>query len=302
MASWSGACRGRPPGSRPATRSRCCPPCREADMSDVGGGAGQADQPADSMPDDPLVLAGQKFGSRLIMGTGGAPSLDVLGRALAASGTEVTTVAMRKIDPSSPGSVLDVITQRGITVLPNTAGCFTAAEAVRTARLAAEALGTTWVKLEVIADEVTLLPDPVELLDAAERLVAEGFTVLPYSNDDPVLARRLEQAGCAAVMPLGAPIGSGLGIRNPHNIELMVQAASVPVILDAGIGTASDAALAMELGCSAVLLATAVTRARDPELMAAAMRSAVIAGRLAYRAGRIPMRRYANPSSPPVAG
>jgi thiazole synthase len=252
--------------------------------------------------DDPFVLGGEKFGSRLIMGTGGAPSLDVLGRALSASGTEITTVAMRRIDPASSGSVLDVLAERGIKVLPNTAGCFTAAEAVRTARLAAEALGTTWVKLEVIAEEVTLLPDPVELLDAAERLVAEGFTVLPYTNDDPVLARRLEQAGCAAVMPLGAPIGSGLGIRNPHNIELMVQAASVPVILDAGVGTASDAALAMELGCAAVLLATAVTKARDPELMAAAMRSAVIAGRLAHRAGRIPRRYYAVASSPPVAG
>ena len=249
--------------------------------------------------DDPLVLGGQKFGSRLIMGTGGAPSLDVLGRALTASGTEITTVAMRRIDPASSGSVLDVLAERGIKVLPNTAGCFTAAEAVRTARLAAEALATTWVKLEVIADEVTLLPDAVELLDAAERLVAEGLTVLPYTNDDPVLARRLEQAGCAAVMPLGAPIGSGLGIRNPHNIELMVHAASVPVILDAGVGTASDAAFAMELGCSAVLLATSVTRARDPELMAAAMRSAVIAGRLASRAGRIPRRFYAVASSRP---
>ncbi len=209
---------------------------------------------------------------------------------------------MRRVDPGSRGSVLDVLTERGIKVLPNTAGCFTAAEAVSTARLAAEALGTTWVKLEVIADEVTLLPDPVELLEAAGQLVADGFTVLPYTNDDPVLAKRLEQTGCAAVMPLGAPIGSGLGIRNPHNIELMVQAASVPVILDAGIGTASDAALAMELGCAAVLLATAVTRAREPELMAAAMRSAVIAGRLAYRAGRIPRRRYARASSPPVTG
>jgi thiazole synthase len=255
---------------------------------------------ADWQTDDPLVLAGQKFGSRLIMGTGGAPSLEVLGRALTASGTEMTTVAMRRVDPASRGSVLDVLIERGIKVLPNTAGCFTAAEAVRTARLAAEALDVNWVKLEVIADEVTLLPDPVELLEAAEQLVAEGFIVLPYTNDDPVLARRLEQAGCAAVMPLGAPIGSGLGIRNPHNIELMVQAASVPVILDAGIGTASDAALAMELGCAAVLLATAVTRARDPELMAAAMRSAVISGRLAYRAGRIPRRRYAVASSPPV--
>jgi len=249
---------------------------------------------------DPFVLAGETFGSRLIMGTGGMPSLDVLGRALAASGTELTTVAIRRVDPSAPGSVLDVLTVRGIRVLPNTAGCFTAAEAVRIARLAAEALGTTWVKLEVIADERTLLPDPIELLDAAERLVAEGFTVLPYTSDDPVLARRLEQAGCAAVMPLGAPIGSGLGIRNPHNIELIVQEASVPVILDAGIGTASDAALAMELGCEGVLLATAVTRARDPELMAAAMRCAVIAGRQAFLAGRIPQRRYAMASSPPV--
>ncbi len=252
------------------------------------------------LTDDPLLLAGEKFGSRLIMGTGGAPSLDVLGRALAASGTELTTVAMRRVDPAARGSVLDVLATHGIRVLPNTAGCFTAAEAVRTARLAAEALGTNWVKLEVIADEVTLLPDPVELLDAAEQLVALGFSVLPYTNDDPVLAKRLEQAGCAAVMPLGAPIGSGLGIRNPHNIELMVAASSVPVILDAGIGTASDAALAMELGCSAVLLATAVTRARDPELMAAAMRSAVIAGRLAYRAGRIPRRLFATASSPPA--
>jgi thiazole synthase len=250
--------------------------------------------------DDPFELAGEKFGSRLIMGTGGAPSLAVLGRALEASGTQLTTVAMRRLDPSVPGSVLDVLAARGIRPLPNTAGCFTAAEAVRTSRLADEALGTTWVKLEVIADEVTLLPDPVELLDAAEQLVADGFTVLPYTNDDPILARRLEQAGCAAVMPLGAPIGSGLGIRNPHNIELIVADVSVPVILDAGIGTASDAARAMELGCSAVLLATAVTRARDPELMAAAMRAAVLAGRLAYRAGRIPQRRYAQASSPPV--
>src|SRR5215472_7683779 len=268
-------------------------------MSDVPGGAGRAGDHADPMSDDPLVLAGQKFGSRLIMGTGGAPSLDVLGRALTASGTEITTVAMRRIDPSSPGSVLDVIAQRGITLLPNTAGCFTAAEAVRTAGLAAEALGTTWVKLEVIADEVTLLPDPVELLDAAERLVAEGFTVLPYADDDPVLARRLEQAGCAAVMPLGAPIGSGLGIRNPHNIAMIVERAGVPVILDAGIGTASDAALAMELGCDGVLVASAITRAADPELMAVAIKLAVEAGRAACQAGRIPRRWHAVASSPP---
>jgi thiazole synthase len=251
--------------------------------------------------DDPLVIAGESFSSRLIMGTGGMPSLDVLDRALVASGTELTTVAMRRVDPAATGSVLDLLTARGIRVLPNTAGCFTAAEAVRVARLAREALGTSWVKLEVIADERTLLPDPVELLSAAEQLVAEGFVVLPYTNDDPVLARRLEQAGCSAVMPLGSPIGSGLGIRNTHNIELIVEAARVPVILDAGIGTASDAAIAMELGCAGVLLATSVTRARDPELMAEAMRLAVAAGRLAYRAGRVPRRRYALASSPPLS-
>jgi thiazole synthase len=248
--------------------------------------------------DDPLVIAGESFSSRLIMGTGGAPSLDVLDRALVASGTELTTVAMRRVDPASAGSVLDVLATRGIRVLPNTAGCYTADEAVRLARLAREALGTAWVKLEVIADEVTLLPDPVELLAAAEDLVADGFTVLPYTNDDPVLARRLEQVGCAAVMPLGSPIGSGLGIRNQHNIELIVESAGVPVILDAGIGTASDAAIAMELGCAGVLLATSVTRAREPELMADAMRLAVTAGRLAFLAGRVPKRRYALASSP----
>ena len=251
--------------------------------------------------DDPLLIGGESFSSRLIMGTGGAPSLDVLDRALVASGTELTTVAMRRVDPAAAGSVLDVLAARGVRVLPNTAGCFTAAEAVRVSRLAREALGTNWVKLEVIADEQTLLPDPIELLVAAEQLVADGFTVLPYTNDDPVLARRLEQAGCAAVMPLGSPIGSGLGIRNPHNIELIVESAGVPVILDAGIGTASDAAIAMELGCAGVLLATSVTRARDPELMAEAMRLAVTGGRLAYLAGRIPRRRLALASSPPVS-
>jgi thiazole synthase len=251
--------------------------------------------------DDPLIIAGQKFTSRLIMGTGGAPSLAVLGRALDASGTELTTVAMRRVDPAATGSVLDVLAERGIKVLPNTAGCHTAAEAVRTARLAREALGTDWVKLEVIADDHTLLPDAAELLDAAETLVADGFTVLPYTNDDPVLARRLEQAGCAAVMPLGSPIGSGLGIRNPHNIEMIVGDAGVPVVLDAGVGTASDATIAMELGCDAVLLATSVTRAHDPELMASAMRAAVTAGRLARLAGRVPQRRFARASSPPVA-
>jgi thiazole synthase len=250
--------------------------------------------------DDPLVIAGEAFSSRLIMGTGGAPSLDVLGRALAASGTELTTVAMRRVDPAAVGSVLDLLKDRGIRVLPNTAGCFTAVEAIRVARLAREALGTAWVKLEVIADERTLLPDPLELLTAAEQLVADGFTVLPYTNDDPVLARRLEQAGCAAVMPLGSPIGSGLGIRNQHNIELIIDSAGVPVILDAGIGTASDAAIAMELGCAGVLLATSVTRARSPEIMAEAMRLAVSAGRLAHLAGRVPKRKFALASSPPA--
>jgi thiazole synthase len=251
--------------------------------------------------DDPFVIAGESFNSRLIMGTGGSPSMEVLDRALLASGTELTTVAMRRVDPTATGSVLELLAARGIRVLPNTAGCYTAAEAVRVARLAREALGTNWVKLEVIADERTLLPDPVELLTAAEQLVGDGFVVLPYTNDDPVLARRLEQAGCAAVMPLGSPIGSGLGIRNQHNIELIVESAGVPVVLDAGIGTASDAAIAMELGCAAVLLATSVTRARDPELMAAAMRQGVSAGRLAFLAGRVPRRRYALASSPPVS-
>jgi thiazole synthase len=251
--------------------------------------------------DDPFVLAGETFTSRLIMGTGGIPSLGVLEAALEASGTEITTVAMRRVDPAARGSILDVLTRRGVRVLPNTAGCYTAADAVLTAQLGREALGTNWVKLEVIADEHTLLPDPIELLSAAETLVSGGFLVLPYTNDDPVLARRLEQVGCVAVMPLGSPIGSGLGIRNPHNIELIVERAGVPVVLDAGIGTASDAALAMELGCDAVLLASAVTRAQRPTLMAEAMRKAVEAGRLARLAGRIPVRRYAKASSPPVA-
>jgi thiazole synthase len=250
------------------------------------------------MAEDPFVIAGVELPSRLIMGTGGAPSLSVIDEVLAASGTSLCTVAMRRVDPGTGGSVLDVIDRRGIRVLPNTAGCRTAGEAVRTAQLAREALETDWVKLEVVADERTLLPDSVELLDAAQQLVADGFTVLPYTNDDPVLARRLHQAGCAAIMPLGSPIGTGLGIRNRHNIELIVAEAEVPVILDAGIGTASDAALAMELGCDAVLLASAVTRAQRPALMAAAMAAAVEAGRAARRAGRIPVRHHARPSSP----
>jgi len=252
------------------------------------------------MADDALHLGGREFGSRLIMGTGGASNLAVLERALVASGTELTTVAMRRMDAAGGPGVLDLLRRLGIEALPNTAGCRTAAEAVRTARLAREALDTAWVKVEVIADERTLLPDPIELLDACEQLVDDGFTVLPYTNDDPVLSAKLEQAGCAAVMPLGSPIGTGLGIRNPHNIEMIVAAAGVPVILDAGIGTASDAALAMELGCAAVLLATAVTRAQDPELMANAMRLAVEGGRMASLAGRIPRRHWARASSPAV--
>jgi thiazole synthase len=248
--------------------------------------------------DDPFVIAGVELPSRLIMGTGGAPSMQVVDEVIAASGTAMCTVAMRRIAPGTSGSILEVLGKHGVRVLPNTAGCRTAHEAVRTAQLAREALGTDWVKLEVVADERTLLPDPVELLNAAETLVAQGFTVLPYTNDDPVLARRLQQAGCVAVMPLGSPIGTGLGICNPHNIELIVAEARVPVILDAGIGTASDAALAMELGCDGVLLASAVTRARQPATMATAMAAAVTAGRLAHRAGRIPRRRHAQASSP----
>lgn len=250
------------------------------------------------MTDDPFVIAGVELSSRLILGTGGAPSLEIVDEALVASQTAMCTVAMRRVDPETEGSILDVLDRRGVRVLPNTAGCRTAREAVRTAQVAREALETHWIKLEVIADERTLLPDAVELLDAAQTLVAQGFTVLPYTNDDPVLARRLQQSGCAAVMPLGSPIGSGLGIRNPHNIELIVAEAEVPVILDAGIGTASDAALAMELGCAGVLLASAVTRAQDPARMAEAMAAAVVAGRLARLAGRIPRRHHARASSP----
>jgi thiazole synthase len=247
---------------------------------------------------DPFMIAGIEFGSRLILGTGGAPSMQVIDEAIVASGTAMCTVAMRRVDAATGGSIIDVIDRRGVRVLPNTAGCRTAFEAVRTAQLAREALETDWVKLEVIADERTLLPEPIELLDAAEQLVGLGFTVLPYTNDDPVLARRLQRIGCAAVMPLGSPIGSGLGIQNPHNIELIVSEAEVPVILDAGVGTASDAALAMELGCAGVLLASSVTRAQDPALMAEAMAAAVRAGRLARLAGRIPRRHHAQASSP----
>ena len=248
--------------------------------------------------DDLLTLGKHSFGSRLILGTGGASSLEALDSALAASGAEIATVALRRVDPAARGSVLDVLERRAVRCLPNTAGCFTARDAVLTAQLGRDAFETDWVKLEVIGDDRTLMPDAVELLDAAEQLVDDGFVVLPYCNDDPVTARRLEDVGCAAVMPLGAPIGSGMGIRNPYNLAIIRENARVPVVLDAGIGTASDAALAMELGCDAVMVATAVTRAEDPEMMAAAMRHAVEAGRLAYRAGRIPRRLYAQASTP----
>ena len=246
---------------------------------------------------DPFVIAGETFTSRLLLGTGGVPSLETLEAAVRASGSQLVTVALRRVEASSSGSMLEVLDRCGVRLLPNTAGCRTAREAVLTARLAREAFGTPWVKLEVIGDEHTLLPDAVELLDAAEQLVADGFTVLAYTTDDPILGRRLADAGCAAVMPLGSPIGSGLGIRNPHNIALLREGVDVPVVLDAGIGTASDAALAMELGCDAVLLASAVTRARDPEKMALAMRQAVEGGRLAKLAGRIPRRWHAEAST-----
>jgi thiazole synthase len=245
-----------------------------------------------------LRIAGRELRSRLILGSGGFSSHELLARALAQSGAELCTVALRRIEPGSVGGVLEVIEGCGVQVLPNTAGCFTARDAILTARLAREALQTDWIKLEVIGDERTLWPDPAQLLEAAEALVAEGFTVLPYTTDDPVLARRLEQVGCAAVMPAGSPIGSGMGILNQYNLALIVEQASVPVVLDAGIGTASDAALAIELGCDAVLCASAISRAHDPVAMARAVRLGVQAGELARSAGRIERRRYARASSP----
>jgi thiazole synthase len=247
---------------------------------------------------DPLVIAGRPLHSRLLLGTGAFPSLELLATAIRASGSELVTVALRRVDAAARGSLIDVLAEVGVELLPNTAGCHTARDAVLTARLAREAFGTEWIKLEVVGDEDTLLPDAPELLRAAEELVDEGFVVLPYTTDDPVLARRLQDVGCAAVMPLGAPIGSGMGIRNPYNLALLRDAVHVPVVLDAGIGTASDAALAMELGCDAVMAASAISRAQDPVRMARAMRHAVEAGRLAHGAGRIPRRLYATASTP----
>lgn len=246
---------------------------------------------------DPLRIGDRTYHSRLLLGTGGFPRLETLADAIAASGTELVTVALRRIDAAQRGSLVDVLATAGVELLPNTAGCFTARDAVLTAQLAREAFATDLIKLEVIGDERTLLPDAVELVAAAEELVADGFTVLPYTTDDPVLARRLEDIGCAAVMPLGSPIGSGMGIRNPYNIGLIVEQAKVPVVLDAGVGTASDAALAMELGCDAVLCASAISRAQDPVAMAAAIRAGVEGGRLARGAGRIPRRLYAEAST-----
>ncbi len=245
--------------------------------------------PAEGVPaTDELVIAGRVLRSRLLLGTGGFPSQEVMAQAIGASGSELVTVALRRVDPASRGSLVEVLEQAGVGLLPNTAGCHTARDAVMTARLAREAFETDWIKLEVIGDEDTLLPDAPELLRAAEELVDDGFVVLPYTTDDPVLARRLADLGCAAVMPLGSPIGSGMGIRNPYNISLIREAVDVPLVLDAGIGTASDAALAMELGCDAVMAASAISRAQDPVAMARAMRHAVEAGRLAHGAGRIP--------------
>jgi thiazole synthase len=258
-------------------------------LAAIQGGAPQ--------PEETWELGGRRWSSRLIAGTGGFRSLEQMEAALSAAGTEIVTVALRRIDPAAAGSVLDVIDRLGLFVLPNTAGCYTARDAVRTAKLAREAFQTEWIKLEVIGDDRTLYPDAVELLDAAEQLVEDGFTVLPYTNDDPILARRLEEAGCAAVMPLGSPIGSGAGIRNPYNIAIITERAGVPVILDAGIGTASDAALAMELGCDAILAASAIFGAEDPSAMAGALRGAVTAGHAARGAGRIPQRTHAEAST-----
>jgi thiazole synthase len=248
--------------------------------------------------DDALTIAGRTFRSRLLLGSGGFQSLEAMADAIRISGTEMVTVALRRVDPGARGSIMDVIHDTGVAVLPNTAGCYTARDAVTTAQLAREAFDTRWIKLEVIGDERTLLPDAPELLEAAEILVDEGFIVLPYTTDDPILARRLEDVGCAAVMPLGSPIGSGMGINNPYNLAIIRERTDLPVILDAGVGTASDAALAMELGCDAVLCASAISRAHDPSAMARAIRAAVEAGRLARRAGRIPRRLYAEASTP----
>ncbi|HXU01242.1 MAG TPA: sulfur carrier protein ThiS [Polyangia bacterium] len=263
----------------------------------IGGGSDSESSPGTG--DDPLVLAGRKFRSRLLIGTGKYRTLDEGREAILRSGAEIVTVALRRVDltPGKP-NVLDTIDRKRHTILPNTAGCYTAEDAIRTCRLARELGIADLVKLEVIGDERTLFPDGAATLEAARVLVKEGFTVLPYCMDDPILAQKLEDVGCAAVMPLAAPIGSGLGIRNPYNIRIILERAKVPIIVDAGVGTASDAAVAMELGCDGVLMNTAIAGARDPLMMAEAMRDAVSAGRRAFRAGRIPRKLYATASSP----
>jgi thiazole synthase len=249
---------------------------------------------------DPLAIAGREFQSRLIVGTGKYKDTAETERAIDESGAEIVTVALRRVDlgDRSSGSLMALLARKKWLVLPNTAGCMTAEDAVRTLRLARELGIAEMVKLEVIGDARTLYPDNEQTLEAARLLVKEGFVVLPYCIDDPIVCKKLEDVGCAAVMPLAAPIGSGLGIRNPHNLEIILENARVPVIVDAGVGTASDAAVAMELGCHGVLMNTAIAHAKDPVLMAGAMRDAVRAGRSAFRAGRIPRRRYANASSP----
>jgi thiazole synthase len=249
---------------------------------------------------DKLVIGGREFNSRLMVGTGKYASFIQMAEALEASGAEIVTVAVRRVNISdrSKESLLDYIDTSRYTLLPNTAGCYTADDAVRTCRLAREAGMSDFVKLEVLGDEKTLYPDNEELLKAARILVKEGFTVLPYTSDDVITCRKLEEIGCAAVMPLGAPIGSGLGIRNPYNIRIILETIKVPVIVDAGVGSASDAAIAMELGCDGVLMNTAIAGAIDPIAMAEAMKLAVLAGRLSWKAGRIPKKLYANASSP----
>jgi thiazole synthase len=265
----------------------------------IGGGSDASPAGRPARDDDPLVLGGRSFKSRLLIGTGKYRTLDEGRDAILRSGADIVTVALRRVDltPGKP-NVLDTIDRKRHTILPNTAGCYTAEDAIRTCRLARELGIADLVKLEVIGDERTLFPDGAATLEAARVLVKEGFTVLPYCMDDPVLAQKLEDVGCAAVMPLAAPIGSGLGIRNPYNIRIILERAKVPIIVDAGVGTASDAALAMELGCHGVLMNTAIAGARDPLMMADAMRDAVIAGRRAFRAGRIPRKLYATASSP----
>jgi thiazole synthase len=265
----------------------------------IGGGASPAAQ-LDAADGDPLVVAGRRFASRLIVGTGKYKDFEQTRAAVEASGADMVTVAVRRVNIAEPGTPMlaDYLDPKTYTYLPNTAGCYTADEAVRTLRLAREAGGWSLVKLEVLGDKKTLYPDMIETLRAAEALVRDGFDVMVYCTDDPLFARKLEDIGCAAIMPLAAPIGSGLGIQNPINIRLIIEQANVPVIVDAGVGTASDAAVAMELGCDGVLMNTAIAEARDPIRMATAMRLAVEAGRQAYLAGRMAKKRYADPSSP----